>query len=109
MLDILIHEGNSNNTLFRSIDILTIDLPILAGWLAGVARKRTLGDLVEHGPQFGVHIGEPGGVAVGVCIAVIEEAMLHHIVALRVGQSVIGFTQMPLAGEVGLVAGGFHH
>ncbi len=61
---------------------------------------------VEHLPQLRVHVGEPLRVAVGVRVQVVQERVLHHVVALGVGQRVVGLTQMPLAGEVGLVARG---
>ena len=105
LLDVLVQERNADDALVRRVDVLAVDLPVLLGRLAGVAGQRALGHLVEHLAQLRVHVGEPGRIAVGVGVAVVEEAVLHHVVALGVGQRVVGLAQVPLAGEVGLVAG----
>ncbi|MNV83261.1 hypothetical protein D3C71_1770510 [compost metagenome] len=39
----------------------------------------------------------------------IEADVLHHVIALGIGQCVIGFAQVPFAGEVGVVATSFQH
>ena len=55
------------------------------------------------------HIGEPGRIGVGVGVEVVEAGILHLVVALRVGQRVVGFAQVPLAGEEGFVAARLEH
>ena len=72
---------------------------------AGVAGERALGDLGEHLAQRRVHVGEPGRVGVGVGVQVVEPDVFHLVVALGVRQRVVRLAEVPLAGEVGLVAG----
>ena len=57
----------------------------------------------------GRHVGKPGRIAIGVGVEMIEAAILHLVVALRIRQRVIGLAEMPLAGEEGLVAAGLQH
>src|SRR5262245_16041042 len=48
------------------------------------------------------HVGEPR-ITVGVGVEVVEERVFHFVIALGVRQRVVGFPQVPLAGEEGLV------
>jgi len=102
-------DALQRHVLIRLVDVLTDDLEVFLRLLAGLARNRPDGDLLEHRPQFGIHVGEPGRIAVGVCVQVVQADVLHLVVALSVGQRVVGLAQVPLAGEVGLVAALLEH
>ncbi|MNV56481.1 hypothetical protein D3C71_1487690 [compost metagenome] len=39
----------------------------------------------------------------------IEADVLHHVIALGIGHRIVGFTQVPLAGEIGFVTAGLEH
>jgi hypothetical protein len=71
------------------VDVLAVDLEIFLRFLARFAGHRSLGHLVEHGPQLRVHIREPGRIAVGVGVEVVQADVLHLVIALRVGQGVV--------------------
>jgi hypothetical protein len=104
LLDIFVEERNADHALVRGVDVLTVDLEVFGHLAARRAGQCALGDLLEHGAQLRIHVGEPGRVSVGVGIQMVEPDIFHFVVALGRGQGVIGFTQMPLAGEEGLVA-----
>src|SRR6185437_16931533 len=80
---------------------------VFVGLFAGVAGENALGDFLEHGAQLIGHVGEPCGIGVGIGVEVIQAAGLHDVIAMRIGQRVIGLAEMPFAGEVGFVAAGF--
>ena len=90
-------------------DVLTVDLEILFRRLSRVARHCALGHALEHGAQLGIHIRKPGRIGVSIGIEVIKARVLHLVVALRVGQRIVGFAKMPLAREERLVAAGLEH
>ena len=104
--DIAVKEGDADHALVRRIDILTVDLEVLVRGLAGVARHRALGDLVEHVAKFLRHVREPGRIAVGIGVEMIEPGIFHHVVALGVRQRIVGLAKMPFAGEERVVAAG---
>ena len=91
------------------VDVLAVDLELLVGVLAGLAGQRALGHPLEHRPQLRVHVREPGRVGVGVGVEVVEADILHLVVALGVGQRVVGLAEVPLAGEECLVAARLQH
>ena len=99
LLDIFVKERDADDALVRRVDILPVDLEVLVRRLAGLARKRALGDPVEHVAQFRVHVREPGRIAVGVGVQVVEADVTHLVEALRIGKRVVGLAQVPLAGE----------
>ena len=72
LLDILVEERNPDHALFGRVDILAVDLEFFDRLFPCFAGERTLGHLVEHRAQLRVHVGEPGRVAIGVGIEVIE-------------------------------------
>ena len=113
LLDVAVEEWNADDALLAvdhgRVDVLAVDLELLDRLLPGLAGQRALGDLLEHGPQFRVHVGEPGRIGIGVGVEVIEADILHLVVALGVGQRVVGLAQVPFAGEVGLVAALLQH
>ena len=109
LLDVFVEEGNADDALVRRVDVLAVDLEVLFRRLAGFARQRALGHPLEHLAQLRIHVGEPGRVGVGVGVEMIEADILHLVVALRVGQRVVGLTEVPLAREEGLVAAGLQH
>ncbi len=109
LFDIAVEERDADHALRGRIDILAVDLELLLHRLPGVARQGALGHAREHRAQFRRHVREPGRVGVGVGVEMIEAGILHLVVALRIGQRVVGFAQMPLAGEEGLVAAGLEH
>jgi hypothetical protein len=39
----------------------------------------------------------------------VEARVLHLVVALRIGERIVGFTEMPFTGEEGLVASGLEN
>ena len=77
----------------RLVHILAVDLELFVRCLAGVAGHHALGHLVEHGTKLIRHVREPRRVAVGVGIEVIDAAILHHVVAVGIGQRVICFAR----------------
>ena len=113
LLDVAVEEGNADDAFLAvdhgRVDVLAVDLEVFRRRLAGLAGQRALGHLLEHRAQLRIHVGEPGRVGVGVGVEVIEAAVLHHVVALGVGQRVVGLAEVPLAGEVGLVAALLQH
>ncbi len=109
LFDVAVKEGNSNDAFLGSVDILAVDLEVLLGGFARVAGHGAFGHLVKERAQLFRHVREPGGIAVGVGVQVIEPAILHHVVALGIGQRVVGFAEMPLAGEVSFVSAGLEH
>ena len=104
LLDVLVEERDADDALRRRVDVLAVDLELLARRLPRVAGQSALGHLREHRAQLRGHVGEPGRVRVRVGVEMIEAGVLHLVVALGVGQRVVGLAQMPLAGEEGLVA-----
>ncbi len=109
LFDILIEEGDADDTLLGGVDVLSIDLEVLARGLPRISRQCTLGYPLKHCAKLRVHIGEPGRIAVRVGIEMIQPAVSHFVEALRVGQRVVGFAQVPLAGEEGVVPSGLQH
>ena len=109
LLDVAIEERDPDHALRGRVDVLTVDLEVLVRRFAGLARQRALGHAREHGAELRVHVGEPGRVGVGVGVEVIEAGILHLVVALRGGQSVVGLAEVPFAGEEGAVAGRLQH
>ena len=109
LLDIFVEERNADDALVRRVDVLAVDLEVLLRRLAGIAGQRALGHLAEHRAQLRVHVREPGRIGVGVGVEMIEPAILHLVVALRVRQRVVGLAEMPFAGEERLVAAGLQH
>ncbi len=111
--DIAVEERDADHAFLavdhRRVDVLAVDLEHLDRRLAGVARHRALGDLLEHLAQGRVHVREPGRIAVGVGVEVVEPGVLHHVVALGVRQRVVRLAEVPLAGEIGLVAALLQH
>jgi hypothetical protein len=89
----------------RALTYWPLILNIFAGFSPAVARRaRPMVTLLEHRAHCRIHIREPGRIAVGVGVEVIQADVLHLVVALRIGQRVIGLAQVPFAGEIGLVA-----
>ncbi|MCY1431645.1 hypothetical protein D9M71_476190 [compost metagenome] len=39
----------------------------------------------------------------------IQADVLHHVITLSIGKGIVGFTQMPFASEISVVATGFQH
>ena len=109
LLDVLVEERDPDDTLVQRVDVLAVDLEILARRLAGISRQRTLGHLLEHFPQLRVHVRKPLWVGIRVGVEMIKPAILHLVVALRVGQGIVCLTEMPLADEEGLVARGLQY
>jgi hypothetical protein len=109
LLDIGVEEGDADHALVGRVDILAVDLEVLLGGLARLARERALGHPLEHLAQLRVHVREPVRVGIGVGVEVIEADVFHLVVALGVGQRVVGFAEMPFAGEEGPVAPGLEH
>ena len=113
LFDVAVEERNADDAFAAvddgRVDVLTVDLEFLTRRLARIARQRALGHPLEHRAQLRVHVREPGRVGVGVGIEVIEAAILHLVVALRIRQRVVGLAEMPFAGEEGLVAAGLEH
>ena len=109
LLDVLVEEGDADDALVGRVDVLAVDLEVLPRRLARVARQRALGHLREHRAQLRAHVGEPGRVGIGVGVEVVEADVLHLVVALGVGQRVVGLAEVPLAGEEGLVARRLQH
>ena len=72
LLDVLVQEGDTDHALVRGVHILAVDLPVLFGRFARLARKRSLGHLVEHFAQLRVHVRKPLRIAVGVSVEVVE-------------------------------------
>ena len=98
--------------LLPSIGVSTYWPLILKSSFAGspaLPDSAPLVTLCEHRPQLRVHVREPGRVGVGVGVEMIEADILHLVVALRVGQRVVGLAEVPLAGEEGLVAARLEH
>ena len=104
-----IEEWNADDALVGRIHVFAVDLELFASLFAGISGQRALGYLFEHGTQLRWHVWKPVRIGVGVGVEMIEEAVLHFIVALGVGERVVGFAQVPFAGEEGFVAGGFKH
>ena len=113
LLDIAVEEGNADDACLpvdhRRVDIFAIDLELLMRRLPRLGGQRALRHLVEHGAQVLRHVGEPFLVAIGVCVEMIEKGVFHLVIALRIGQRVIGLAKMPFAGEIGLVAALLQH
>ena len=109
LFDITVEERNADHALRGRIDILPVDLEVLASQLPGIARHRALGHPCEHRTQLRRHIREPTFVSISVSVEMIEPAIPHLVIALRIGQRVVGLAEMPLAGEEGLVAAGLEH
>ncbi|MNP15273.1 hypothetical protein D3C76_1076260 [compost metagenome] len=113
LFHIVVEERNAHDTglaiHYRGVDVLAVDLELFNGFFTGLGRQRALSHLGEHGTGFFIHVREPGRVGIGVGIEVIEADVLHHVVTLGIGQCVIGLAQVPLAGEVSLIAAGFQH
>src|SRR5690606_26730986 len=84
-------------------------LEVFLRLLPGLGRQGTLGYLLEHFPQLLRHCGKPVRIAVRVGVQVIEEAVLHLVVALRVRERVVGLAEMPLSGEISLVTALLEH
>ncbi|MNS01820.1 hypothetical protein D3C72_331110 [compost metagenome] len=110
---VVVKERNTDDTGFsvhhRRVDVLSIDLEFLHRLFTGLGGKRALGHFGKHGAGFFIHVREPGRVGVGVGIEVIQADVFHHVVTLGIWQGVVGFAQMPFAGEIGLIATGFQH
>ncbi len=51
-LDILVEKGNADDAFVGCVDVLAVDLEILAWFLAGISRHGAFGDFVEHVSQF---------------------------------------------------------
>ncbi|MNV42930.1 hypothetical protein D3C71_1346300 [compost metagenome] len=113
LFHVAVKERNADHAFLAVHDgrvhILPIDLEFFARLFAGVARQRAARDLLEHGAQFWIHVGEPGGIRIGVGVKVIQARVLHFVIALGVGQRIVRFAQVPLAGEECLVATGFQY
>ena len=75
--------------IVRRVHVLAIDLEVLMRLLAGVAAIMPLVTLWNISRKASGMSGNQVGSRIGVGIQVIEEAILHHIVALSVGQRVI--------------------
>ncbi|MNC32218.1 hypothetical protein D3C75_805630 [compost metagenome] len=113
LFHVTVKERNTDNALLaindRCIHILAINLEFFDGLLARLAGQCALGHFSEHCAGFRVHVREPFRVGIGIGIEVIQADVLHHVIALGIGQGVVGFAQVPLAGEVGVIAAGFQH
>ncbi|MCY1401717.1 hypothetical protein D9M71_168400 [compost metagenome] len=111
--DIVIKERNANHAGFTIHDgrvhVLAVDLELFNRFFAGLAGQRAFGHLLEHLAGFRIHVGEPRWVRVGIGIEVIQADVLHHVITLGIGQRIVGFAQMPFAGEVGVIAAGLQH
>ncbi|MNO79415.1 hypothetical protein D3C76_705840 [compost metagenome] len=111
--DIVIKERNADHAGFavydRRVHVLAIDLEFLDRFFPRLAGQCALGDPLEHLAGFRIHVREPGGICVGVGVEVVQADVFHHVVTLGIGQRIIGFAQVPFAGEVGVVAAGFQH
>ena len=112
-LDVLVVERNADHALFavdhRRIDVLAVDLEFLFRRLPGIARHRALRDLLEQLTKVRGHVREPGRIGIGVRVEMIEAGILHLVVALRIGERVVGFAEVPFASEERLVATGLEH
>ena len=105
LLDVVVEERDPDDALLRACSTYwPLTLNSSFGCFAGVAGQRALRHPVEHVAELRVHVGEPRRVAIGVGVEVVETGILHLVVALRVGHRVVGFAEVPLAGEEGLVA-----
>src|SRR5262249_27220697 len=100
---------NADHALLGRVDVLAVDLEVLLGGLSRVARKRPLGDTLEHGAQLGVHVGEPGRVAVSVRVEMIKAGIFHLVVTMRVGKRIVSLPEVPFASEEGLVTSGLQN
>lgn len=109
LLHVFVVERDADDALVWAVDVLPVDLELFLGLFARIAGKRALGHLRVHVAQFRVHFREPFGIGVSVGVEVVEATVFHHVIAISVGKRVVGFTQVPLAGEEGLVAGGLEH
>ena len=86
----------------RRVDVLAVDLELFVRLFAGVAGERPRRHAVEQRAELQVHVREPFRISVGVGVEVIKEDVLHFVVALGVGQRVVGLAQMPFAREEAL-------
>ena len=116
LFDIAVEKRDTNHAIriifggrVGGVNVLAVDLEFLDRSFTRIAGHRALGHLCEHGPQFWAHIRKPCGVSVGVCVQVIETGVFHLVIALRIGQCIVGFAQVPFAGEERVVATGFQH
>jgi hypothetical protein len=75
----------------------TIDLEVFGRGPAGIAGQGSPSHLGEQGSQFWVHVREPFRVGLSVGIEVVEASVFHLIVAPRVGQRVVGLSEIPFA------------
>ncbi|MNO89175.1 hypothetical protein D3C76_806510 [compost metagenome] len=110
---VVVKERNADHAGFavydRGVHVLAVDLEFFDRFFPRLAGQCALGDPLEHLAGLRIHVREPGGVCVGVGVEVVQADVLHHVVTLGIGQRIIGFAQVPLAGEVGVVATGFQH
>src|SRR5271170_7423703 len=68
LFDVPIEEWDSDDALFRRVNILSVDLEFLMRLLACIAGHGPLRDLGEHRPQILAHVGKPRWVCIGVSI-----------------------------------------
>ncbi|MDT4865171.1 hypothetical protein FQZ97_999590 [compost metagenome] len=108
LFDITVEIGDADNALLavdhRRVDVLAVDLEVLGHRPAGFAGQRSFGHLLEHGPEFRIHVREPGRIGIGVGVEVVKTDIFHFVVALCGGHRIVCLAKMPFAGEIGLVA-----
>ena len=90
-------------------DVACVDLRDLARRLARHALEDSSGDLLEEGAHLRAHGLMPTIHRIGVRVEVVEEGVLHLVIAMRDRQGIVRFPQMPLAGEVCVVAALLQH
>ena len=107
---VAVEERDADHALFRRVDVLTVDFEVLLGLLSRPCPTAPRWSPSGTWPAVsGSMSGNQVGSAIGVGVEVVEADVLHLVVALRVGQRVVVLAQVPLAGEVGLVAALLEH
>src|ERR1700730_4332311 len=109
-IDIHERRGRALAPSFRVSAAIPVGFEVAAGF-GSLSPVPTLFFLrvTKHGPQFGIHVRKPGGIAIRIGIQVIEAGIFHFVVALRIGKRIVGLAEMPFSGEERLVSAGLEH
>ena len=83
----------------RRVDILPVDLEVFLCRFSALPESAPFSVTFWNVPATRSRVREPGRVGVGVGVEVIQPGVFHHVVALGVRQSIVGFADA-ITGEV---------
>ena len=104
LLDVLVEERDADHALLGRVLVFAVDVPIVVAFSPALPDSAPVVTFWNMARSSGLMLGVPLRIAVGVGVEVVQQRVLHLVIALRVGQRVVRLAQVPLAREEGLVA-----